>query len=81
MQGDIDVRGFFGSSDEVRKGFNSVRVVMRVKSEAAAETLRELAMYSAVYDIVANSLPWTWCWRRADPPCQDPATTAAPCVE
>jgi hypothetical protein len=30
---------------------------MRVKSEASAEQLRELAMYSAVYDIVANSLP------------------------
>ena len=57
VEGDIDVRGFFGLSDEVRKGFNAVRVVMRVKSEADAETLRELAMYSAVYDIVANSLP------------------------
>jgi uncharacterized OsmC-like protein len=57
IEGDIDVRGFFGLSDEVRKGFNAVRVVMRVKSEADAETLRNLAMYSAVYDIVANSLP------------------------
>ena len=57
VEGDIDVRGFFGLSDEVRKGFNAVRVVMRVKSEADAETLRGLAMYSAVYDIVANSLP------------------------
>jgi len=57
IEGDIDVRGFFGLSDEVRKGFNTVRVVMRVKSQADAETLRNLAMYSAVYDIVANSLP------------------------
>ena len=57
VEGDIDVRGFFGLSDEVRKGFNAVRVLMRVKSEADAETLRSLAMYSAVYDIVANSLP------------------------
>jgi uncharacterized OsmC-like protein len=57
VEGDIDVRGFFGLSDEVRKGFNAVRVHMRVKSEASAEQLRELAMYSAVYDIVANSLP------------------------
>ena len=57
VEGDIDVRGFFGLSDEVRKGFNAVRVVMQVKSEADVETLRGLAMYSAVYDIVANSLP------------------------
>jgi uncharacterized OsmC-like protein len=57
LEGDIDVRGFFGLSDQVRKGFNTVRVRMRVKSEASAETLRQLAMYSAVYDIVSNSLP------------------------
>jgi len=57
VEGDIDVRGFFGLSDEVRKGFNQVRVRMQVKSEAGAEQLRELAMYSAVYDIVSNSLP------------------------
>jgi uncharacterized OsmC-like protein len=56
-EGDIDVRGFFGLSDEVRKGFNQVRVRMQVKSEASVEQLREMAMYSAVYDIVSNSLP------------------------
>ena len=57
LEGDIDVRGFFGLSDEVRKGFNHVRVRMQVKSDASAGQLRELAMYSAVYDIVSNSLP------------------------
>ena len=57
LEGDIDVRGFFGLSDDVRKGFNRVCVRMQVKSDASAEQLTELAMYSAVYDIVANSLP------------------------
>lgn len=57
LEGDIDVRGFFGLSDAVRKGFNRVCVRMQVKSDASAEQLRALAMYSAVYDIVANSLP------------------------
>lgn len=57
LEGDIDVRGFFGLSDKVRKGFSQVRVRMQVKSEASVESLREMAMYSAVYDIVANSLP------------------------
>jgi uncharacterized OsmC-like protein len=55
--GDMDVRGLFGLSDDVRKGFSKVTVNMRVKSEASVEELTELAMYSPVYDIVSNSLP------------------------
>ena len=57
LEGDIDVRGFFGLSEDVRKGYKQVRVRMQVKSDASAEKLKELAMYSAVYDIVSNSLP------------------------
>lgn len=57
IEGDVDVRGFFGLSDEVRKGFHHIRVRMTVQSEASAEKLRELAMFSPVFDIVSNSLP------------------------
>ena len=57
IEGDIDVRGFFGLSDEVRKGFNQVRVRMQVKSAASVEQLCEMAMYSAVYEMVSGSLP------------------------
>ncbi len=57
LEGDIDVRGMLGLSGEVRKGYNKVRVRMRVKSAASADTLKELAMFSPVYDIVSNSLP------------------------
>ncbi len=55
--GDMDVRGLFGLSDDVRKGFSKVAVNMRVKSEASVEELTEMALYSPVYDIVSNSLP------------------------
>ncbi len=55
--GDMDVRGLFGLSDDVRKGFDKVTVNMRVKSRASADELSELALYSPVYDIVATSLP------------------------
>ena len=55
--GDMDVRGLFGLADDVRKGFNKVTVNMRVKSEASAEELTELALYSPVYDIVSQSSP------------------------
>jgi uncharacterized OsmC-like protein len=56
-EGDIDVRGFLGLSEEVRKGYQSIRINMKVKSEAPAETLKELALFSPVYDVVSNSLP------------------------
>ena len=55
--GDMDVRGLFGLSDDVRKGFSKVTVNMRVKSEASVEELTEMALYSPVYDIVSRSLP------------------------
>ena len=57
LEGDLDLRGFLGLSDDVRKGYHHVRVTMTVKSEAPAEQLKELAMFSPVYDIVSNSLP------------------------
>ena len=57
LEGDMDVRGMLGMSDESRKAFNAVRVRMQVKGAADAETLKELALFSPVYDIVSNSLP------------------------
>ena len=39
------------------RGFNRVRVRMRVESTADAETLKELALFSPVHDIVSKSLP------------------------
>lgn len=56
-EGDIDIRGFLGMSEDVRKGYQAIRINMRVKSEAAAEQLKELALFSPVYDVVSNSLP------------------------
>lgn len=58
--GDMDVRGLFGLSEDVRKGFNKVTVNMRVKSNAEPEELKELALFSPVYDIVSKSLPVTF---------------------
>lgn len=57
LAGDLDLRGFLGLSDKVRKGFHTIRVQLRVKSSAPASLLRELAKFSPVYDIVSNSLP------------------------
>jgi uncharacterized OsmC-like protein len=57
VEGDLDLRGFLGLSDEVRKGYRSIRVQMRAQSEAPPEMLRECAMFSPVYDIVSRSVP------------------------
>lgn len=57
LEGDLDLRGFLGLSDEVRKGYHHVRATFRVKSAAEPELLEELTKFSPVYDIVSNSLP------------------------
>ena len=57
LEGDVDVRGILGISDEVRKAYNKVRIRMRVKSTASAEELKALALFSPVYDLVSKSIP------------------------
>lgn len=57
LEGDLDLRGFLGISQDVRKGYRAVRVTMKVRSDASPALLRELAQFSPVYDIVSSSLP------------------------
>ena len=45
LEGDLDVRGMLGLSEESRKAYNAVRVRMQVKSAADAGTLEELAKF------------------------------------
>jgi uncharacterized OsmC-like protein len=54
LEGDIDIRGFMGLSDEVRKGYQKIRVKFRVKSDAPVEKIRELCRFSPVFDVVSN---------------------------
>ena len=57
LEGDLDLKGFLGLDNTVRKGFSAVRVRMQVKSNADVETLTSLTQFSPVYDIVSKSLP------------------------
>jgi uncharacterized OsmC-like protein len=61
LEGDMDVRGALGISDEVRNGFSRIRVTFRVKGDAPEEKLREVVARaqkrSAVYDMVTNGVP------------------------
>lgn len=56
-KGDMDVHGFFGLKDNIKKGFNKVTVSMHVESNATAEELKDLALYSPVYEILSQSIP------------------------
>ena len=54
LEGDLDLRGFLGLSDEVRKGFQKIRARFTIKSDASREQLQELTKFSPVYDTIAN---------------------------
>lgn len=57
IAGDIDLHGFLGLSDKVRKGYSNIRVNMRVKSKALPTTLKALTQLSPVFDVVSKSVP------------------------
>jgi uncharacterized OsmC-like protein len=63
VEGDMDVRGALGLSDEYRNGFERIRVSFRVEGDAPEEKLRELVaraqQRSAVFDMVTNGAPVT----------------------
>ncbi len=61
VEGDIDLRGLLGISDQVRNGYQGVRLSFKVKGDADAETLRKVVAQSqarsAVYDVLTNGVP------------------------
>ena len=56
LEGNMDVRGMLGMSADVRKGYSRINVRMHVASSANAATLKELALFSPVFDILSRSL-------------------------
>jgi uncharacterized OsmC-like protein len=63
LEGDLDLRGFLGMSDEVRNGYDNVRVTFQIKADASEEQLHALCQLaqkrSPVFDIVTNAVPVT----------------------
>jgi len=61
VEGDIDLNGILGLNDQVRNGFEQIRVSFNVKGDAAAEKLRSVVEQSrarsAVFDILTNGVP------------------------
>jgi uncharacterized OsmC-like protein len=58
FEGNADVRGALGLSDEVRNGFENIRVTFKVKGNAPEEKLREIVerakARSFVFDVVTH---------------------------
>lgn len=63
LEGDMDVQGCLGLSNDYRNGFEQIRVSFSVKGDAPEEKLREIVaraqQRSAVFDMVTNGVPVT----------------------
>jgi uncharacterized OsmC-like protein len=57
-EGDIDLRGILGLSQEVRNGYQGIRVSFRIAGDAPPEKLREIVQQSrarsAVFDVLTS---------------------------
>jgi uncharacterized OsmC-like protein len=61
VEGDIDLRAIFGLTDEVRNGYQRIRVHFAIKGDAPPDTLRAIVEQSrarsAVFDVITNRVP------------------------
>jgi len=61
VEGDIDLLGILGLSDQVRNGYQKIRVSFDIKGDASPEKLRQIVEQSrarsAVFDIITNAVP------------------------
>jgi len=55
LEGDLDLRGFLAISDEVRPGYEEIRVNFKVKTDLKnLEDLKALTRLSPVYNVVST---------------------------
>jgi uncharacterized OsmC-like protein len=61
VEGDIDLRGILGLSDQVRNGYQGIRVHFTIKGDAPADKLEKIVeqsrQRSAVYDVLTHGVP------------------------
>ena len=57
LEGGCDLHGFLGLDPEVRMGFDGIKFTLKVKSDASAEQLEQLAKFSPVFDMITNPTP------------------------
>jgi uncharacterized OsmC-like protein len=63
IEGDMDLRGILGLSNEVRNGFQGIKVSFEIDGDASVEELNKLVMQakdrSAVFDCLTNGVSIT----------------------
>jgi uncharacterized OsmC-like protein len=63
LEGDIDLRGFLGISDDIPKGYKEIRMFVNIEADAPAEQLEEIVKlgptYSPVFDTITRAVPVT----------------------
>jgi uncharacterized OsmC-like protein len=61
LEGDLDLRGFLGLAPNVRKGYQGIRLKVRIKANITDEQFKELSslgpQFSPVFDSIANGVP------------------------
>lgn len=61
FEGDLDLRGFLGLPGAARRGYEEIRVSVKIKADATEEEIKELVElaenHSPVFDIVSNGVP------------------------
>lgn len=61
LEGDMDVQGTLGLDDDIRNGFERIRISFHVEGDAPPAKLREVVARaqarSAVFDMVTNGVP------------------------
>jgi len=61
VEGTADLRGILGLSDEVRNGYDKIRVSFKIKGDAPPEKLQAIVEQSrarsAVFDVITNQVP------------------------
>ena len=60
LEGDLDLRGFLDLSPNVRKGYQNIRMKLRIKADVSDEQLQELSSlgptFSPVYDSITRGV-------------------------
>jgi len=60
VEGDMDLRGILGLSDDVRNGYENIRISFDIKGDAPEEKLRQIVEQSrarsAVFDVLTNGV-------------------------
>jgi uncharacterized OsmC-like protein len=63
LEGDIDLRGFLGISNDVRRGYENIRIYYKIDADVPDEQLEELIQmgtkYSPVFDTFTNPVTVT----------------------